>query len=204
MENRRLGKKFDRQAVLFEQERKLGLLNKWREKLIPFAHGGVLELAVGAGGNLPFYQKGVDVTALDISFSMLEKAEVVAKQRGLDVSFILGNAETICFKQNQFDTVVSTLSFCGYDDPVRMLKRALYWLKPGGKLLLLEHGISESQKIALIQNKVDPLAKHIIGCHQNRPMMNMIRALPIKVDIHESFAKGIFHVVKGTSLKSLR
>lgn len=204
MNNQSLGKKFDRQALLYEQERKLGLLNKWREKIIPFAHGEVLELAVGAGGNLPFYQKVVNITALDISFSMIERAHIVAKQRGLDVTFILGNAETISFQENQFDTIVSTLSFCGYDNPERMLNRACHWLKPGGTLLLFEHGISESQIIASIQNKVDPLAKRIIGCHQNRPMIKMIRELPIKIETHESFAKGIFHIVQATSLKPLR
>lgn len=203
MDNRRLEKKFDRQAILFDQERKLGLLNKWRKKLIPFAHGDVLELAVGAGGNLPFYQKDIHVTAIDISPNMLEKAEVAAKQAQLDVAFILGNAETVQFKGNQFDTIVSTLSFCGYDDPVRMLGRAFHWLKPGGTLLLLEHGLSDSPTIASIQEKLDPLAKRIIGCHQNRRMMAMIRELPIQVNVHDSFAKGIFHVVQGTSLKPL-
>ena len=70
--------------------------------------------------------------------------------------------------------------------------------------LLFEHGISESQIIASIQNKVDPLAKRIIGCHQNRPMIKMIYELPIKIETHESFAKGIFHIVQATSLKPLR
>ena len=201
MDSQRLRNKFNRQAVLFEQEKKLGVLNKWRKKLIPFAEGNVLELAVGAGGNLPFYRNGVHVTALDISNKMLTKAENVARKGQLDVILILGNAETIQFNENQFDTVVSTLSFCGYDNPERMLRRAIYWLKPGGTLLLLEHGISDSATIASIQNKVDPFAKCIIGCHQNRRIESMIRELPVKIEVHESFLKDIFHLVQATSLK---
>src|SRR5699024_5329206 len=70
--------------------------------------------------------------------------------------------------------------------------------------LLFEHGISESQIIASIQNKVDPLAKRIIDYHQNRLMIKIIYELKIKIETHESFSKGIIHIVQATSLKPLR
>src|SRR5699024_12282686 len=67
-----------------------------------------------------------------------------------------------------FDTVVSTLSFCGYDDPLQMLALANQWCKPGGTILLMEHGISRNRLLSLLQNMINPVAKWIVGCHQNR------------------------------------
>src|SRR5699024_9986591 len=149
----------------------------WRRKVIPYAYGNVLELALGAGANCAYYESDVQVTAIDISENMLKKAQVAAGAAQLDVRFILGNAETILFKENQFDTIVSTLSFCGYENPMRMFERVMHWLKPGGTLLLFEHGKSESETVTLLQKKANPFAKRIIGCYQDRPIMQMIQKL---------------------------
>lgn len=203
MEEQQIRKKFDRQAMLYKKEHDIGILSKWRKKIIPYAHGNALELAVGAGGNFQFYEKDVHVTAIDISPNMLEKAIVAAELAQLDVTFMLGNAETVHFSANQFDTIVSTLSFCGYDDPLNLLKKVYRWLKPGGTLLLFEHGMSDSPMIRLLQNKFDPLAKRIIGCHQNRPIIKMVQKLSVQIEAHQIFGKGIFHVVRATSLKSV-
>lgn len=201
MKEQKIKKIFDRQAMLYQKESDLGILSKWRKQLIPFAHGDVLELAVGTGNNFPFYQPEVHITAIDISQKMLEKADIAAKTVEPDITLMLGNAETVLFPENTFDTVVSTLSFCGYEDPLTMFKRVYDWLRPGGTLLLFEHGISDSRKIACVQNRFDTVAKRVIGCHQNRRIMQMIQQLPFQIETHYHFVKGIFHVVRATSIK---
>lgn len=196
MEDQKIMRKFNRQARLYEKEREYQLLSTWRKKLIPFAHGNVLELAVGAGGNFPYYSRDVHVTALDISQNMLKKAEEGARFAQMDATFILGNAETIHFPNRQFDTVVSTLSFCGYDNPLRMLERVNDWCKPGGTISLLEHGISSNEWIASLQKVFEPLAKRLIGCHQHTPIIEYINKSPLEIVYHEAHLQGIFHLIR--------
>lgn len=201
MRERNISKKFDRQAILYKKEHDLGILSKWRKTIIPYAHGSVLELAVGAGSNFPYYQGDIHVTAIDISPNMLKKAKLTGELAQLDSALILGNVETVQFAENQFDTIVSTLSFCGYENPQNVLNKVYYWLKPGGTLLLFEHGMSSLQIIKCMQSKFDSLAKAMIGCHQNREIMKMIQRFPLQMETHYSFLQGIFHVVRATSLK---
>lgn len=196
MKERKIKRKFDRQAHYYEMEREYQILHNWRSKLIPYAEGNVLELAVGAGGNFAYYQKEVHVTALDISQNMVMKAKEGAKLAQIEASFILANAETIYFPAEIFDTVVSTLSFCGYDDPIRMLERINNWCKRGGTILLLEHGISANNCIAPIQKMFNPLAKRVIGCHQHTPIIEYINESSLEVIHHETHLQGIFHLIR--------
>ena len=196
MRERKLAKKFNRQARMYEKQRKNQTLKKWRQQLIRHAHGNVLELAVGAGANFPYYQKDVQVTGIDISPKMIEKAKEGASFYHIDANFLVGNVEKATFENEQFDTVVSTLSFCGYDDPLQMLALANQWCKPGGTILLMEHGISRNRLLSLLQNMINPVAKWIVGCHQNRPIMNLIEQSPLKIIHHETHVQGILQIVR--------
>lgn len=196
MKEWKVARKFDRQARLYAKQREQNAMAFYRKKLIPYAHGKVLELAVGAGANFAYYKAGVHVTAVDISPKMLEKAKEGATEAGVQATFQLGNAETMSFPHETFDTVVSTLSFCGYEDPLHMFAQVSRWCKRGGTILLMEHGISSHAFIATLQKWLDPCTKKIIGCHQNRDMMNLIENSPLELVHCENYLKGMLHLVR--------
>lgn len=106
---------FDKQAKIYEKRRRKRSERKWREKLLSHAKGKVLEVAVGAGANFHFYPQEVEVTAVDFSEGMLKKAKEAAIEEGIEAHFILSDVESLSFEDNSFDTVISTLSLCGYE-----------------------------------------------------------------------------------------
>ena len=165
---------FNKQAPGYERRRKNNDLRVWREQLLASASGEVLELAVGAGANFPFYPPDVQITAVDFSPQMISKAKEAAEDHDLAPRFILCDAEEVDFPDNTFDTIVSTLSFCSYQDPEAMLAKVNRWCKPGGKILLLEHGRSTWKAVATVQKWLNPLVYRIIGCHQSRDIRGLL------------------------------
>lgn len=198
MDKSKLARKFDRQARIYEKQRKKGVLRGWRQRLLEQASGEVLELAVGAGANFAYYNPDVQVTAVDISPRMLEKAKEAAKISRIQANFIQADIETLVFPKNKFDTIVSTLSFCGYDDPVRMFNQLGRWCKQDGRILVMEHGISTNPILALVQKGIDPFHYKMIGCHQKRDMMEIIQASNLRIQQHERHWQGIFHLIWAT------
>lgn len=190
-------RKFDKQARMYDEKRMKLELGQYRKKLLSTASGQVLELGVGAGGNLPFYNHEVQLTAVDFSHSMIEKAKVANEQHyGLKAQFIVGDVDHLTLPDQSFDTIVSTLSLCAYQNPKDVLLKLNRWCKPSGQILLMEHGISKSNKlIAWIQNAINPLAYRFIGCHQNRDIMDLIESSPLIVERAEHRMAGIMHLV---------
>ncbi|MED2974871.1 class I SAM-dependent methyltransferase [Fictibacillus sp. B-59209] len=197
MNNKKLIKKFDNQANTYDRIREKEIQRKWREKLIKVAKGSVLEVAVGAGGNFPFYnhEEIKKITAVDFSPKMLEKARVAADQYHLPVEFVESDIDQLEFEENRFDTIVSTLSFCGYLQPLQTLENLSKWCKPMGQILLLEHGISSNFLLSTLQKVLDPLAVRTIGCHQNRNIMKLISLSPIEIQKVEHHWLDVFHIV---------
>lgn len=142
LEKTKLVRIFDKQAAQYDKRREDPKQRKWREKLIGSAAGEVLEIAVGAGANFPYYPSGVSITATDFSEGMLDKARKAAANYPLDIRFICSDTEELSFPEQSFDTVISTLSMCSYQNPMLVLRNMRRWCKPDGKLLLMEHGIS--------------------------------------------------------------
>ena len=112
---------FDKQANGYEKRRKNQSQAKWREKLLSSAKGKVLEVAVGAGANFQYYPRGDEVTAVDFSGEMLKKAKAAAIEEGMDAQFIHSDVESLSFEDYSFDTIISTLSLCGYENPMKVL-----------------------------------------------------------------------------------
>src|SRR5699024_501709 len=78
------------------------------------------------------------------------------------------------FPERTFDTIVSTLSFCAYEHPISLFNQLGRWVKPDGKILLLEHGISSNLLLKQIQKGLDPVNHRIVGCHLNRDMQELM------------------------------
>ncbi|WP_191567351.1 class I SAM-dependent methyltransferase [Metabacillus idriensis] len=195
--NNKLIKKFDKQANTYDRIRGKEIQRKWREKLIKDAKGSVLEVAIGAGGNFPYYNSEEigKITAVDFSPKMLEKARVAAHQYNLPVEIIESDIDQLEFEENQFDTIVSTLSFCGYPQPLQTLENLSKWCKPRGQILLLEHGISSNFLFSKLQKILDPIFVRMIGCHQNRNIMELISLSPIEIQKVEHHCFDVFHMV---------
>jgi len=152
-----------------------------RGKVVPLAEGLVLEVGIGSGLNIPFYDANkVDkVMGLDPSPELNEMAEKVvsktAAENGLNVEIILGSAEAMPFPDDHFDSVVITYTLCTIPDAESASLEIRRVLKPGGKLIFCEHGLAPDPGVAKWQGRIDPIWGKIAGgCHLNRDIPQLI------------------------------
>ena len=148
------------------------VFRRLRSRLLKSAVGRVLEVAAGSGLNFAHYPGGLDITAVDLSPGML----IRARHRGAR-KIVVMDAEHLAFKDGSFDTVVSTLGTCTFPHPVEALREMRRVCRPGGNVLLLEHGRSSRAAIAAWQDRrAHAWAAHL-GCWWNRdPLENMSKA----------------------------
>ena len=103
------------------------------------ARGQVLEIAIGTGLNLPFYPANVEITGIEISPAMLEIARRRAQSLGRQVKLMVGDAQSLPFPDQCFDTVVCTIALCSIPDERKVVAEAWRVLRPGGRFVALEH-----------------------------------------------------------------
>lgn len=153
-------------------------LHKWRKLLWSKAEGRhILELGFGTGASIPDYPHGARIVAMDFSEKMLARGKEKAMKAETKAGLLLMDVEHLGFKNNAFDCVVASLLFCSVPDPVRGLEEAKGALKPGGKLALLEHVISDNAFLARLMDWTNPLALRTIGDNINRRTVdNVARA----------------------------
>jgi|TARA_B110000977_G_scaffold113643_1_gene147042 ubiquinone/menaquinone biosynthesis C-methylase UbiE len=154
-----------------------------RGKVVPLAEGLVLEVGIGSGLNIPFYDAGKvsKVIGLDPSPELNEMAQKVvnktAAENGLDVEIILGSAEAMPFPDDHFDTVVITYTLCTIPNAEAANLEIRRVLKPDGKLVFCEHGLAPDAGVAKWQGRIDPLWGKIAGgCHLNRDIPALINS----------------------------
>jgi ubiquinone/menaquinone biosynthesis C-methylase UbiE len=156
-----------------------------------FATGKVLEVAVGTGLNLPFYGEGLDVVGIDLSPDML----VIARRRALEakreVDLREGDAHAIDFADETFDTVVSTYSLCNIPDPEQALSEMQRVLRPGGRLILVDHIGSSVKPILWFQKLVEPLSIRFGGDHLTRRPSLSVERHGFEIIERERFARGV-------------
>lgn len=152
-----------------------------RAKAIRQASGRVLEIGVGTGSNLAFYLPGCEVTAIDLSPGMLEKAKERIGEAKVPVQLLEMDAQNLEFEANSFDTVVATCVFCSIPDPVKGLKEIKRVCKPNANVILLEHVRNDNPILGLIMDVLDPLTVHI-GPHINRRTVEDVKAAGFKIN----------------------
>jgi len=153
-------------------------IRKQREKVVPFAEGRVLEIGMGAGPNLAFYDpaKVSHVFGLEPSLGMRRKAAKALAASPVEVELIDLPGEEIPLDANSVDTVVLTYTLCTIPGAVEALKGMRRVLKPGGKLLFCEHGAAPDEAVAKWQRRIEPIWKPIGGgCHLTRNIPDLIR-----------------------------
>jgi ubiquinone/menaquinone biosynthesis C-methylase UbiE len=165
-----------------------GGMAKRRRELLNQASGQVLELGAGTGLNLPYYPDGIErLTLTEPAAPMLPKLERRLRKAHRDDRVVVASAEELPFDDDSFDTVVSTLVLCTVDDPRRAISETARVLKPGGKLLFLEHVRADTKRLARWQDRLHgPWHAFAAGCHANRPTVELLRESPLEVDAVES------------------
>ena len=168
----RARKRYNRTATfydLMESGMEKMRFSAWRSVLWSKAEGKrVLEVGVGTGKNFPYYPPGTDIVAVDFSDRMLARARKRAATGNVKVGLHLMDIQRLEFPDNSFDTVVATFVFCSVPDPVLGLTEVWRVCKPGGKVLLLEHVLSEKRALRLIMNLAAPLVVRVTGANINR------------------------------------
>jgi ubiquinone/menaquinone biosynthesis C-methylase UbiE len=155
-----------------------------RKKIVPHAEGIVLEVGIGSGLNLPFYDKSKisQIWGLDPSEELSALARKTAEEVGLAVNFISSGAEEIPFSDDYFDSVLVTYTLCTIPEVIRANVEIKRVLKSGGKLIFCEHGIAPDENISKWQSRIDPLWGIIAGgCHLNRNIPEILEQSGFKV-----------------------
>lgn len=147
-------------------------LQRDREALVTEAGGRVLELGVGTGANFPFYgDRATEIHGIEPGGALLEKARQQAQRCPLPERFILtqASAEALPYPEDYFDTVVACLVFCTIPRPELAAAEIYRVLRPGGRVLTLEHVVSARPWPQRLQRGLDPVWKHLAcGCHLTR------------------------------------
>lgn len=168
-------------------------LSAQRQALLAGAAGRVLEIGGGTGGNLPFYgEKVTELVVTEPEEAMAVRLERKAASCGMPVVVTRAPAERLPLPSGRFDCAVATLVLCTVADPALALAEVHRVLKPGGKLLFLEHVRSEDPKLARWQDRLRGVWSWLgCGCQPNRRTVEAIRAAGFTLlDLrHETFAK---------------
>ena len=149
-----------------------------RKKVVPLAEGKVLEIGIGSGLNLPFYDKAKidEIWGLDPSEQLSEMAKQVADEESMEVKFISSGAEDIPLPDNYFDCVLVTYTMCTIPEVQRANQEIRRVLKEDGKMIFCEHGEAPDQNIRKWQNRINPFwGKLAGGCNINRKIPSLIQ-----------------------------
>ena len=148
-----------------------------RKKVVPLATGDVVEIGVGPGLNLQYYnfEKVNKIIGIDPSDELNKIAKKNADKVNLDIEFNLSSAESIDLPTSSVDSVVCTFSLCSIPDPNKALNEIYRILKPGGKYFFCEHGISPDFTTRVFQNVTNIFYPKLSGgCHANRDIPKLI------------------------------
>ena len=156
-----------------------------RKKVVPLAKGSVLEIGIGSGLNLQFYDfSNVEyIWGFDISAQRRKMSEKRAKNIRFEVEFIGQSGNEIPLGSNSVDTVLVTYTLCTIPDVVQALSEMSRVLMPEGELIFCEHGLAPDEDVRRWQNRMNPIWKQMGGgFNLNRPIPNLIEQGGFKIN----------------------
>jgi ubiquinone/menaquinone biosynthesis C-methylase UbiE len=177
---------YDKQIAFFEKIQFGG----GREWLGERAHGRVLEVAIGTGRSLPYYQADAIVTGIELSPAMLGIGRQRAADIGREVDFREGDAEHMPFEDGSFDTVVCALSLCTIPNPGTAIAEMKRVLVPGGRLLLLDHIPSTWPPVYAAQWLLERVTIPAAGEHFTRRQLPLVQAAGFQIVESERLKAG--------------
>jgi ubiquinone/menaquinone biosynthesis C-methylase UbiE len=185
---------WDRRAPSYD--RSMGLMEKLlfgdgRAWVCSQAPGDVLEVAVGTGRNFAFYPEGIRLTGIELSAEMLTIARRRAAELGREIELLQGDAQALAFPDASFDTVVCTFSLCGIPDDRNAVAEMKRVLRPGGRLLLIDHVPSTTRLWRDIQWLLELVTVRVEGEHMLRRPLELLRAEGLEIERAERLKAGI-------------
>ena len=153
-------------------------VQRQRAKIVPQAQGKVLEIGIGTGRNLPFYDKSrlASLSGLDPAEHMHRLAKKRMREAGLDVRLLPLSAEEIPEADASIDTLLMTFTLCSIPDAVKALREMRRVLKADGRLLFCEHGAAPDAAVRKWQDRLTPIWKPLAGgCHLNREIPALLK-----------------------------
>ena len=157
-------------------------LRETRRELLGRAHGRTVEIGAGTGVNLDLYPEGLDLVLTEPDPHMARQLEKKLADAGETREVVAAGAESLPFPAESFDTAVSTLVLCTVDDVDAVLAELARVLKPGGRLLFLEHVRADDAGLERWQDRLErPWGWFARGCHPNRDTLAAIGASPLEV-----------------------
>ena len=159
-------------------------INYQRAKIVPLAEGVILDIGIGSGLNIPFYNKSKIkyLYGLDPSKELIEMAKPFAKKNQIEIEFLKCGAEKIPLSDNSIDTVLITYTMCTIPDVSLSNSEIMRVLKDNGKLLFCEHGLAPDANIAKWQKRINPFWGKIAGgCNLDRNIPKLITSSGFKI-----------------------
>lgn len=155
-----------------------------RKKVVPLAKGIVLDIGIGSGLNIPFYDLSrIDkIYGLDPSSELIKIAKKMAVKKNISIEFLLCGAENIPLPNNSIDTVLITYSMCTIPEVLKANYEMFRVLKPDGRLIFCEHGLAPDKSVAKWQKRINPVWGKIAGgCNLDRDIPNLISSSGFKI-----------------------
>jgi len=147
-----------------------------RSQLVPGASGIVLEIGIGSGLNLPFYSSAVrHLFAVDPSPELLAMTRKKVERMTFPVDLRCESAERLSLDSRSVDTIVMTWALCTIPNPARALREMGRVLKPQGRIIFIEHGVSPDSGVRAWQNGLNPIWSRVTGgCNLNRKIDDLL------------------------------
>jgi ubiquinone/menaquinone biosynthesis C-methylase UbiE len=179
--------KYDRSMGRWEKI----LFGGGREWVCRQAKGDVLEIAIGTGRNLPHYPPGIRLTAVELSPQMREIALKRAAELGRELELMLGDAQSLDFPDESFDTVVCTFGLCTIPDEHKAVAEAYRVLRPGGRFVLVEHVRSPVRVVRAVERLIEPLMVRFEADHLTREPLDHLEPVGFRIEQLERSKWGI-------------
>lgn len=164
-----------------------------RERVVAKAHGRVLEIGIGSGLNLRYYDRSRvrAICGVDPSGELLAMARGNARRLAMDVELVQQHAERLPFADATFDCALTTWTLCSIPDAPAALREVRRVLKQGGELLFVEHGLSPDAGVARWQGRLTPLWRPLAGgCHLDRRIDSLVRGAFGSAEIETYYLQG--------------
>jgi ubiquinone/menaquinone biosynthesis C-methylase UbiE len=175
------------------------VLRRLRRRLYPYAHGRVLELGVGTGVNLPLYEPVSEIVAVDLSETMLERAQ--SRRTRARVEYARADVEYLPFVDKAFGQVFTSLLFCSVANPARGLAEIRRVLRSGGWLIMLEHVRGEQRLLQRMTDWLDrPWHRFNGSCHINRDTASTVRESGFRLIYSSRHGLGLFQIIVARSM----
>jgi ubiquinone/menaquinone biosynthesis C-methylase UbiE len=163
-----------------------------RKRLVSSATGRILEVGIGTGRNLAYYAPGVEVSAVDLSPEMLDRARRQAEALDIAIDARVGDAQSLPFPDAAYGTVVATLALSAIPGHMTALAEMRRVLAPGGKLLVLDHARSHIRAVRWMQALAEPLGRYVGGWHLSRDLLADIASSGFVVRSAKRTRAGVF------------